>query len=123
MHGLPSWMPEIPYVPSSLLQYAYRGFTAMVAIFILFELAPKFLNDKGTLNSFISGVGVISLGMYAGHLVVLGHIKRLLLSFWPEVNWMLAVAIISFVSFIIAYKMIRLLEKNKLTKRIFLGKI
>ena len=48
MHGLPSWMPAIPHVPSSLLQYAYRGFTALVAIVVLIGVAPKMLNGTET---------------------------------------------------------------------------
>lgn len=123
MHGLPSWMPAIPHVPSALLQYAYRGFTALVVIVVLIGAAPKLLNGKGKLNAFISGVGIISLGMYTGHLVFLGHIKRLLLHLCPEIDTRLAIAIISVISFILAYILIKLLEKNKYTARIFLGKI
>lgn len=123
MHGLPSWMPVIPHLPSALLQYAYRGFTALVAIVVLIGVAPKVLNSKGTLNSFISRIGVISLGMYTGHLVFLGHIKNLLHYVRPEISVLIAIIIISVLAFILAYVLIKLLEKNKCTARIFLGKI
>lgn len=123
MHGLPSWVPTIPHVPSALLQYAYRGFTALVAIVVLIGAAPKVMNGKGTLNSFISGIGIISLGMYAGHLALLGHIKTLLLCVCPEINGWLAISIISIIAFILAYIFVTLLGKNRLTARIFLGKI
>lgn len=123
MHGLPSWLPAIPHVPSTLLQYAYRGFTALVSIVVLIGAAPKLLNGKGKLNTFISGVGIISLGMYTGHLLFLGLIKRLLLYLSPAINTWLAIIIISVIIFILAHILIKLLEKNKNTARIFLGKI
>ncbi|MEE1261146.1 MAG: acyltransferase family protein [Paludibacteraceae bacterium] len=123
MHGLPSWMPVIPNVPSALLQYAYRGFTAFVAIVFLIGVAPMILNGTGQLNIFISRVGVVSLGMYAGHLVFLGYVKNLFLQAFPELNIWCGIAVTSVFTFIIAYLMIRLIEKNKYTARIFLGKI
>lgn len=123
MHGLPSWMPTIPHVPSSLLQYAYRGFTALVALVVLIGAAPKVLNNKGMLNTFISGVGIISLGMYTGHLVFLGHIKRILLDVCPDIDTWVSIIIISLIAFVLAYFLIKLLEKNYYSARIFLGKI
>lgn len=123
MHGLPSWVPAIPHVPSSLLQYAYRGLTALIAIVVLIGVAPKAMNGKGALNTFISGVGIISLGMYTGHLAFLGHVKNLLLYVCPEINTWIAVIVTSVIAFILAYVLIKLLEKNKHTARIFLGKL
>lgn len=123
MHGLPSWMQAIPHIPSLLLQYAYRGFTALVAILVLIGATPKVMNGKGALNSFISGVGIISLGMYTGHLVFLGHIKDLLYYLCPEISGWLAISIINIIAFILAYILVTLLGKNWHTARIFLGKI
>ena len=42
MHELPMWIPAIPHIASSLLQYAYRGVTALLAILFLLGMAPKF---------------------------------------------------------------------------------
>lgn len=123
MHGFPSWMPEMPHVSSSLLQYTYRGITALVAIVVLIGAAPKLLNGTGRLNTFISGVGIISLGMYTGHLVILGHIKRFLLGVCPEINIWIGVSTVSIIAFSVAYLLIRLLGKNVQTAKIFLGKI
>lgn len=122
MHGLPSWMPAIPHVPLSLLQYTYRGFTALIAIVVLIGVAPKIMNDKGTLNTFISGVGIISLGMYTGHLFFLGYIKRFYY-LCSEINNLLIIILVSVIEFVLAYVLIKLLEKNKYTARIFLGKL
>lgn len=123
MHGLPSWMPAIPHVPSSLVQYAYRGFTALVAIVVLIGVAPKLLNGKGKVNHFVSGVGVVSLGMYTGHLFLLGHVKVLLMDCYPEADILVATIAISIVSFVLSYLLVRILEKNSLTSMVLLGKI
>lgn len=123
MHELPTWVPPIPYVPSVLLQYAYRGFTALVAIIVLIGTAPKFLSGTTPINSFISGVGVISLGMYTGHLVFLSHIINWLQRCCSEMPIWIVIVISSILAFVLAYLLIRLLENNKLTARIFLGKI
>ena len=123
MHGLPSWMPAIPHVPSSLLQYAYRGFTALLAIIVLIGVAPLLLNGKGKVNHFVSGVGVVSLGMYTGHLFLLGHIQNLLMSCYPEADIWVATLGISIVSFVLSYLLVRILGKNSLTSMVMLGKI
>lgn len=41
MHELPVWMPRIPHCPTSLLQYAYRGVTAILAVWLLWALHAK----------------------------------------------------------------------------------
>lgn len=123
MHGLPSWMPAIPHVPTSLLQYAYRGFTALLAIIVLIGVAPLLLNGKGKVNKFVSGVGVVSLGMYTGHIFLLGHIRDLLMSCYPEADIWVATIGISIVGFILSYLLVRILEKNSLTSMVMLGKI
>lgn len=123
MHGLPSWMPTIPHVPSSLLQYAYRGFTALLAIIALIGAAPLLLNGKGKVNHFVSGVGVVSLGMYTGHLFLLGYIHDLLMSCYPEADIWVATVIISLICFALSYLLVRILGKNSLTSMVLLGKI
>ena len=123
MHGLPSWMPAIPHVPTSLLQYAYRGFTALLAIIVLIGVAPLLLNGKGKINKFVSGVGVVSLGMYTGHLFLLGHIQNLLMICYPEADIWVATFGISIVGFILSYLLVRILEKNSLSSMVMLGKI
>lgn len=123
MHGLPSWMPAIPHVPTSLLQYAYRGFTALLAIIVLIGVAPLLLNGKGKVNHFVSGVGVVSLGMYTGHLFLLGHIQNLLLSCYPEADMWVATVIISLICFVLSYLLVKAIGKNSLTSMVMLGKI
>lgn len=123
MHGLPSWMPVIPHVPSALLQYAYRGFTALVAIVVLIGAAPKILNGKDKLNQMICTLGVVSLGLYVVHLSLMGYIVDGIQSVMPNINTWACVATAFVVALTISYLVVWLLNKNKYTARIFLGKI
>lgn len=123
MHGLPSWMPAIPQVPSSLLQYAYRGFTALVAIVVLIGVAPKMLNGTSKMNQMICSLGVISLGLYVVHLSLIGHIAKGFLAVNPDVSTWHRVAIAFVVALVVSFFIVLLLNKNKHTARIFLGKI
>lgn len=123
MHGVPSWMPTIPHVPSGLLQYSYRGFTALVAIVVLVGVAPKLLNGTSKMNQTICGLGVISLGLYVVHLSLIGHIVKGILALVTNVSTWLCIAISFVVVLTVSYLIVWLLSKNKYTAKIFLGKI
>lgn len=123
MHGLPSWMPAIPHVPSALLQYAYRGFTALVAIIILIGVSPKMLNGTCKMNQMICTLGVVSLGLYVVHLSLMDYIADGILSMMPSINIWACVAIAFVEALVISYIVVWLLKQNKITARIFLGKI
>lgn len=123
MHGLPSWMPTIPYVPSALLQYAYRGVTALVAIVVLVGVAPKLLNGTDKLNKMICTLGVVSLGLYVVHLSLIGYIVDGIQTIMPNISTWACVAVAFVVTLAISYLVVWLLNKNKHTARFFLGKI
>lgn len=124
MHDLPSWMPMIPHIPTSLLQYAYRGGTAMVAIILLMGLAPRILNsDEGFANVAIQKIGVVSLGCYTCHLTFIGYVAKVLKVLMPNANDWIVIASIFVVSLILTYVIVELLKKNKYTAKILLGKI
>lgn len=123
MHGLPSWIPTIPHVPSALLQYAYRGFTALVAIVVLVGVAPKLLNGTDKLNKMICNLGVVSLGLYVVHLSLMGYIMDGIQTIMPNISTWACVAVVFVVALAISYLVVWLLNKNKHTARFFLGKI
>lgn len=123
MHGLPSWMPAIPHVPTSLLQYAYRGFTALVAIVVLMGVAPKMLNGTTLLNQKICTLGVVSLGLYVVHLSLMGCIVGGILLIMLNISIWACVATAFVVALATSYLVVWLLSQNKYTARIFLGKI
>ena len=123
MHELPSWMPAIPHVPSTLLQYAYRGFTAAIAIFVLLGVAPKTLNGKSLLNKSFAHLGVVSLGLYVVHLSFIGWIKDSIQALIPAISDSLAIVLLFVASFASSYIIVKLLTMNKWASRIMLGKI
>lgn len=123
MHGLPSWMPAIPHVPSSLLQYAYRGFTALVAIVVLIGVAPKMLNGTGRLNQKICTLGVVSLGLYVVHLSIMSYVVTAVQSVLPSSGNWTCVSMAFVVALAISFLVVWLFNMNNYTARIFLGKI
>lgn len=123
MHGLPSWVPAIPHVPSALLQYAYRGFTALVAIVVLIGFAPKALNGTGKLNKMICTLGVVSLGLYVVHLSIMGYVVTTIKSVVPSIENWTCIALSFAIALAISYLVVLLLSKNKHTARILLGKL
>lgn len=123
MHGLPSWIPAIPHVPSSLLQYEYRGFTALVAIVVLIGAAPKLLNGAGKLNKTICKLGIVSLGLYVVHLSLMSYIVDVIEVVMPAITTWPCVVMAFVIALAISYLVVWLLNKNRHTARIFLGKI
>lgn len=123
MHELPSWMPVIPHVPSSLLQYAYRGTTALVAILLLMGIAPKVLNGTSLLNRGMKEVGVVSLGCYTCHLTIMGFILDLIRRMVPKESQGTLIITTFVVCFCITLFIVELMKKNRITVKVLLGKI
>lgn len=124
MHELPNWMPMIPHVPASLLHYAYRGGTAMLAVFFLLGVAPKVLNsDKGIVTRNIREIGVVSLGYYTCHLTLMGYVVDGLKALMNHVNDGIIITSIFVISLVITYIVVEFLKKNIYTARVLLGKI
>lgn len=124
MHELPSWMPTMPHVPTSLLQYTYRGGTAMMAILLLMGLTPKVLNgDKGYLNKILKEIGVVSLGCYTSHLVIMGYVANGVKLLMPNANDSVIIASVFAISIVLTYVVVELLKRNKYTAKVLLGKV
>lgn len=123
MHGLPSWMPAIPHVSPALLQYAYRGFSALVAIVVLIGAAPKFLSGNGSINNVICTFGIVSLGLYVVHLSIMCYVVVCIQLIMPSIGTWICISIAFAVALAISYLVVWLLSKNKYTASIFLGKI
>ena len=123
MHELPGWMPMIPHVPSSLLQYAYRGMTALVAILFLMGMAPKALNGTSLLNCGIKEIGVISLGCYTCHLTIMGHVVSLLRNMMPGASEMQLVIFNFVICLCITLFIVEQMKRNRITAKALLGKV
>lgn len=123
MHELPEWMPDISYIPNSLLQNIYRGTTALLAILFLMGISPKILNRISSLNKGIREVGVISLGYYTCHSTIIVYVVNLLQLIFPGVCDGVLIGMNFVLCISLTLVIVELLKKNKITTKIFLGKV
>lgn len=123
MHELPSWIPNIPHVPASLVQYTYRGLTASVAVLILFGSAPKLLNTENQFNSWLKRLGVVSLGIYVVHMSLIRYLSYFVNYIIPECYDWLRISILFVITFATSVVLVEFLSKQKITARYLLGKL
>lgn len=123
MHELPAWMPAIPHVPASLLQYAYRGLTAAIAILVMFGWAPRALNGTGRVNLLVRKVGQVSLGLYVCHLTLMRYVVSIAAHAFPGLGTWPAVAVSFIVCTLLSVAIVEGLKRNKMTAKVLLGKI
>lgn len=123
MHELPFFLRGVPFVPSALLQYAYRFATAFVAIYLLFSSAPMLLNVRNVANEQIAHLGQISLGIYVVHLTLIIPMSPWLVKLFPNVSMPIVILLSFVIASIISITIVELLNKNKYTSRYLLGKI
>lgn len=120
MHTLPSWMPVIPHIPSAILQYIYRGITSVIAIEIMFSLSPSMFGNNQFFNKPLQKYGEVSLGIYTSHLIMLPFLVELFsLMSITRVEQIIATILILVIA---SYIMVWLLQKNKYTSMLLLGK-
>lgn len=121
MHKLPTFLSTIP-LPSTMLQYAYRFVTAAIAVYVLFGVSPKLLNNEAKWNQPMLRLGKISLGIYTTHILIIPFIVGFLKSISPLSS--IEVVIIAFIiALTLAWLLTWLLSKLKITNRLLLGKI
>lgn len=123
MHDLPFFLKGVPFVPSSLLQYAYRFATAFVAIYLIFCTAPLLLEARTKVNEKMAHIGLISLGIYVVHLTLIIPMSPWLVRILPNVPMVVVILISFLLASIISITIVELLNKNKYTSRYLLGKI
>jgi len=120
MHDLPSWLKTIP-LPSSLVQYAYRFITAVIAVYIIISVSPIILNNYESINKHVATLGVVSLGIYTTHFVLIGNIVKLCKLF--SSNEIILIASSFVLALVLSCIIVWLLSKKRITARLFLGKI
>lgn len=122
MHSLPGWMPAIPYVPSSVVQLAYRFMTAFIAIVVLLNLAPRGLSSDGKANEAIAKLGFYSLGIYVTHYLMIWYLSDKICQ-WGLFNRCIEIVLIFVLGCITSFLLVWLLNRNKITAKLFLGKL
>lgn len=123
MHELPAWMPRIPHVPATLVQYAYRGLTALLGVLFLLGAAPRAMNGGGRMNRLVARVGAVSLGCYTCHLTMMGHLTHGLRMMMPGMGDGGLTAAAFAVCLCLTVAVVELLGRNKVTARLLLGKV
>ncbi|WP_255326909.1 acyltransferase family protein [Prevotella sp. MA2016] len=123
MHSLPSWIPSFPYVPSSLVQYSYRGITATFAIIVLLYYCPQILIRTCGFHRLIAWSGKVSLGIYVVHLILLGFVTGFLQSLDFSMGSMIYIVISALLVYLLSIVFVYVLMKNKYAARYLLGKI
>lgn len=123
MHELPDWIPLIPHLPLSLLQYVYRGLTAFIAISFILNSAHLFLNSKSGVNGLMAKLGKVSLGLYIVHLLLMELIVMGITSIIPSLSVTMTEVLTFVIVFALSVAIVILLMKNKWTAMIGFGKI
>lgn len=119
MHGVPSWLSSVPC--PSLVQYAYRCLTALLAVVVLHQIMPSVMNIPHPINRVFGAFGQLSLGVYTCHLTIISYVLGgLVLLPIPYVCiLLLGTLLLSGVSWGIVW----LLCHNRMTSRFLLGKL
>lgn len=119
MHVLPPFLAPIP-LPSTMIQYAYRFLTGLIAVYALLCIAPELLNVDTNWNKPFIEMGKISLGIYVVHLLLIPYFTKYLSQF---INSNVAIIIVSFLIIgMVSWLVVWLLNKWSLTARLLLGK-
>lgn len=123
MHHLPFFLQCIPYVPETLLLYAYRFVTAFIGIYVVLNIGHRFLNTSVAFNARIAHIGQISLGLYVVHLVLIIGLSKwlaIVLSPYP----LPIIIVISFtLTSCIAISIVEILLRSDITAKLLLGKV
>ena len=119
MHELPSFLASIP-LPSTMMQYAYRFVTGLIAVYSILCFAPKLLNSITILNKPFIELGQISLGIYVVHLLLIPYITNYISQYFESIG---TIIIISFViASVVSWIVVWTFNKWSLTARLLLGK-
>jgi surface polysaccharide O-acyltransferase-like enzyme len=118
MHELPFYTMVLPY---SIMLYLYRFITAVIAVYLLFVLSPRLLNGNTTFNNAIGHLGCISLGIYTTHVIIMGRVVHFVNEMVTNTSFLILISF--FVSLLVSYFVVWVLNRWSITKKILLGKI
>lgn len=123
MHKLPFFLEGIPYIPKSLLLYAYRFATAFVGLFVLLSVGNRFLNGMKSFNTQIVHIGKVSLGLYVIHLVIIISLSKWLVAMLPSCTLPILIGISFILTCCLAISIVEILSRFKITAKLLLGKV
>lgn len=123
MSHVPSNIAGIPHLPSSLVLPGYRFLTATLAVVVILSMAPQCLNGKNQLNMKAVEMGVISLGIYTVHLLLIDDLIALIRIVWANIPYWMLIVMTFVVLTIASFSIVKLLSLNKFTSKFLLGKV
>lgn len=118
-NALPDFIP-LTGSAANMLRFIYKFLVAAVAVVFLFSFSPIVLNGDNKFNRVLVWLGKYSLGIYVIHLTFIKLISNLVAHFVVGENaqiWVLSILLL-----LISAALIWLLNKNKWTARLLLGK-
>lgn len=121
--GLPSQLMLISFIPSYILYYVYRILTAFLAIFLLFSIGLKTMNDENGLVQYTVALGKVSLGIYAVHMVVRFRLVDVIAFMIPGISYWPLMITVFIILVPLSYAIVWLLGKWKPTSTLLLGKL
>ena len=120
MHELPVFLKGLP-LPGTLLQYAYRFITALIAIIAIWGISPLILDRKSFCNVPFLILGKISLGIYVVHQLLIPIFYKLIQQ--NTTNQYLVIAFTFSLSLSFSWLIVWILGKWSFTNRLLLGKV
>ena len=120
MHELPPFLSSTP-LPSTMMQYAYRFMTGLIAIVVIMYSAPKMLDIIATWNKPFIQLGQISLGIYVVHLLLIPHITKKVGNIFDNTGVIVAVSFL--IALMISWVVVCLLSRWKVTATLLMGKV
>ena len=124
MHELPYWIPSDTMVPSSIIQYLYRGITGTIGVFLLFAFFSTYLNGEGGLiKRFILNCGSIPLGLYVVYIILVEKMNEIISDSNPNLNAFLIVLFAFCIVLFLSYAIVTFINKFNMSRKFLLGKI
>lgn len=117
---LPSFLPFTGNF-AIIVRYVYKFIVAILAVLVMFNLAPIIMNGNRKFNKMLCKLGTVSLGVYTVHLTFTNFIVQVIQHYISLNTLVVLISFVVLVSF--SYFVVFLLSKWKYTERLMLGKI
>ena len=122
IESVPSFLKNISFVPESVMNLLYRFITAIVGIWLLLNIANRYLDSFTWLNSRFVYFGKISIGIYVCHMIIGPYVNKMF-SAYTSVSVAMNILLSFVITALLSFTIIWFIEKNKVTSKYLLGKI
>ncbi len=120
-NGIPFFLEGITFVPTKILQLAYRMITPTVFIVWMYAVAPKIRISNNWIRNILIELGQVSLGLYVTHMVVKQLFAEALFKAAPLPIW--SQVLIEFIILtLFSVAVVRYISRTKRPAKWMLGK-